>query len=796
MLYRTSKLLGIHMSFPSRICLCLVGLLIVLPFMAGSAHGQASNESTNNLLLRQHHLHPVGFQPSGVAQTTGAPPSSTAVDAVTDSNSGDISGLIAPWASLPPGITVDSSYDIIRSFVAPDGKTVFVVVLSPRGGGTFNAPAMGSNNSPSTPDYYFPWVINRAVAAGDHKILIPKAIYNFNNQTAINSCNANNGCWIIGANSPTCPGGQFPCFPFQNPLSDLDIDFQGSTLNFSVPTNGIVIQYADRVRLKNFTIDYPSLQMSALGTIIADPNGSAHNAVAIDPAYPVDANNPNFQIQAVNTWDQGPDASNVGHFTVDAGLNEPQSEVYFTFDFTNQNGKQVPTVPPTYMGSQTVKTANGTVTYPQVYSCSPMKYKNPPKDAQDCGFGSGIHSSVCSTFYNGCANFDQIPVGARVVVRYLTFSGVSLMAVSSNDIDIENLTLLTNLGSAFQTPFSGGYRGFRVANSRIARSGNRPVSGTGDVFHIGALQGDVIIENNDVSYQGDDGANIFSSTMNINRLVSLNRDEKEAIISIPNSCSDPNLADGPMVGDWLAFYNPNMNRLDIAEVKSIDQLCTNPTVTLYNCASGDCAISLAALNKTYQFADLSQLSTARVYVSNNNFYYNRGHGVLSTAQYGFIGNNHFMFNTLGNVALDGDNVGDGFGSTNMTISNNTMQWPGTQPAFQAVTTNTNGNIDTADVYNKIVIANNIISNTFGAAIGMTSSNNVFLRDNKIDNTNLYPTAAYWAGLPSTDSVVLRGIQQGVMCGTSFSGESTGPVSIAPASASFKDEARCASPEVN
>ena len=105
---------------------------------------------------------------------------------------------------------------------------------------------------------------------------------------------------------------------------------------------------------------------------------------------------------------------------------------------------------------------------------------------------------------------------------------------------IDNLTLLTNLGSAFQTPNGGGYRGFRVANSLIARTGNRPLSGVGDIFHIGPLEGDVIIEGNDIGYQGDDGANIYSVTLPINKLESVNGPGRQAVIGIPNSCFDPN----------------------------------------------------------------------------------------------------------------------------------------------------------------------------------------------------------------------------------------------------------------
>ena len=185
------------------------------------------------------------------------------------------SSLVPVWEEIPVGPN-----DIQRAFPAPNGQTIRALVRGPVGGGVFT---MRPLNAGELPDEYFPAAVNAAIQAGVHKLLIPKGVYNFNpSQNGQTDPNAPH--WLI------------------TDISDLEIDGQGSTLNFSEPRDGIRIQPSNasvaRIRLRNFTVDWPMMQFAALGTIVAGSGGQV--GVEIDSKYEADVNTP---VLAVNVWD-------------------------------------------------------------------------------------------------------------------------------------------------------------------------------------------------------------------------------------------------------------------------------------------------------------------------------------------------------------------------------------------------------------------------------------------------------------------------------------------------------------
>src|SRR6516162_5166993 len=58
----------------------------------------------------------------------------------------------------------------------------------------------------------------------------------------------------------------------------------------------------------------------------------------------------------------------------------------------------------------------------------------------------------------------------------------------------------------------GGYRGFRLANSNITRGPGRLISTASDALDV-TMQADVIVENNNIGYQGDDSVVISPTVM-------------------------------------------------------------------------------------------------------------------------------------------------------------------------------------------------------------------------------------------------------------------------------------------
>ena len=256
--------------------------------------------------------------------------------------------LGTPWifpntvSTSPVKSQSDPDLDIVRQFVAPDGKTVSAVVLSPRGGGVYEAPQMASQGAPSTPDLYFPWVMGqgdrhwRSQNSDSERYLQlrgPGHVARFRLQRRP----------VLGVQSALddrqlgrqLSGRTISLLPLQNLLSDLEIDFQGSPLNFNNSCTRESLSNSRRDCVwENFTIDYPWIQMAALGTIIADPNGSGHHAVSIDTTYPVTATSPNFtinsfpQIHAINTWDQGPGAG-IGKFAPSGWIEQSEQRSLF-----------------------------------------------------------------------------------------------------------------------------------------------------------------------------------------------------------------------------------------------------------------------------------------------------------------------------------------------------------------------------------------------------------------------------------------------------------------------------------
>jgi hypothetical protein len=63
--------------------------------------------------------------------------------------------------------------------VAPNGKTVEVLVKGPIGTGTYSR----AIKSGETPDEYFPAVVAEAQKASAHHLVIPKGIYAFDGPT-------------------------------------------------------------------------------------------------------------------------------------------------------------------------------------------------------------------------------------------------------------------------------------------------------------------------------------------------------------------------------------------------------------------------------------------------------------------------------------------------------------------------------------------------------------------------------------------------------------------------------------
>lgn len=650
------------------------------------------------------------------------------------------------------GLPYNPAKDVRETFVAPNGKTIEVLVKGPIGTGTYSRAIQPGE----TPDEYFPAVVKEAVQAGAHHLVIPKAVYRFSGPRLCTdmespACNQPTSCnvnqyWNC---APHWTIGQYPQnqVKIPNSVSDLDIDFSGSELDFKAPVIGIWILEAQRLRLRNLTIDWPSLPIASLGTIVKDPLNPGHNALVIDNKYPVldKYRGGPVAIQAVDPWEGRLDPRG----TFGAKSNN-QWEEYFIFSNAPQ---------PTYIG----KTAAGD----QTFSC------------ESCNFQNSATDPTCS-FFSGCANFDIFAPGSRVIVRHYTYNGFAISITWANDIDFENLTLRTGPGVGIGAHNGGGYRGFRLANSHITRGPGRLISTASDVLDV-TLQADVIVENNDIGYQGDDSTAVSPTVFSVGTpSISGNQ------ISVAGSC-DPDPMDVPIPGDALAFFDANFAYRGTAYVTAADNsICGSPTLTLDH--------AIAGIDTSYSLIDLTQQATARYIVRNNLAHECRCHGIITDSPYGWIGNNVYFDNSAGGIGLVGGS-GFGPGATNLLVSNNyisdsgqSTQYSGTIAIFAPTAT---GEILDEPLFEKLRFSNNVFEHLPGPAMIATSAHYLSIENTIIGSSNLdQANPIDYGSLPTLDSIIVYKASDGVVCGTRKSGATTGPIGIDPTAKSVAVDPSC------
>lgn len=581
-----------------------------------------------------------GGSPGATTVSASAAPSAAAVTTATTTTDASAQVDMSSVATSA-GLAFEADTDTFASFTAPGGQTITVLIKGPADV-TSQTPCPGAQcyvmraiNPGETPDSYFPAAVQAAVAAGAHKLVIPQGTYNFQgpivdaDSTNASTCNEQHywNCaphWTIG----TYPSGSVAT----PSIADLDIDLGGSVLNFAAPTTGIWILNAARVRLENFTVDWPSLHIASLGTIEPDPTNPGHQALVLDATYPiVDAlTGAPVRIEAVDPWDDStvPGIS-PGRFDLSA---TNADETYFIFDGAPQ---------PTYIG----KTAAGA----QTFSCAACKFVNSASDP------------TCSMF-DGCANFDVFAAGTRVVVRHYTYNGFALLVNWSDDIDIERANILTGPGMGVGLKYEGGHRGFRFADSSITRASGRLISTASDAINITQLAGDVLIDGNEIGYQGDDGTNISPSTQSILSIVA-------GGFSMNAAC-EPDARDAVVDGDTLAFFGSTSAYMGNAGAGAVtgSPCATSTLLTVpLECAAANCAGFVAALTSADGFLDLTEQPVARYAVRNNYFHENRGHGTLAGAPFGEITGNTYYRNSMGSTVLG--TLGD-LATGNVVVSGN------------------------------------------------------------------------------------------------------------------------------
>jgi len=690
-----------------------------------------------------------------VSQTQNAS-SANSPDVAVPSRNPLVPPFLAPIYSevipISSGFAYNPTYDNLETFVAPNGRTVKVLVKGPEGGGTYTR----AINSGETADAYFPAIVSEAIAAGAHRVVIPKATYTFQPPNALNPATGQSWaqCYFNNANPFNCPPhwtiGPYPTASFTVPsgIVDLDIDLSGSTLDFNSPGLGIEILNASRVRLKNFTIDWPNLPIASLGTIVADPE-NGHNALVIDSRYPVTSPyypGGNIQIQAVDPWNESNSVPPPGVYSADLSVEE-----YFTFPSLSQVAQ------PTYVG----QTSAGA----QTYSCKSCNFTNVINQGQPC------------SFFDGCANFDPFSVGERVLIRHYSYlNGAAIELVFTEDIDLENFTILTGPTDGVDTLANGGLRGLRINKANIVRGPGRLITVPSGA--LGIDQDDFQLEHSVIGFGGDDLLNISPTRWGINSIVP--GSNGSTVVTFPGSCQ-PSINNDPVVGDHLAFYDPNFIYLGSARVVSETNNCnTNGTISATLNLQNSISAAVALI-------DLTDSDSARYFIKGNAFEYNRQHGILEDSSYGLIEGNTFRYNTSGAMIFaDVTNGIPGPGADNITISKNEISLSPSSPynsvlgAITILGLDSNSNIIESPLFQKLVLSGNRISDVTGAAIAFTSTRYLAVESNTVTNSNESKYNGWgnlFSPLSPDDSILIYGSSTGEVCASTIKGRSSGPIGV-------------------
>jgi Right handed beta helix region len=198
-------------------------------------------------------------------------------------------GLYSRHIQTRPALSIASG-DRVVNFQAADANEVQVVVKAPapKSNEVYQAPPYPMTPKQRVLDYLSGAI---AYATGSNPsgnvygaVIFPKAVYEVEDFRGCDSARGANGYnhWEI-AN-----------------ITDLVIDGQGSTLNFNGLCEGIEMDWVQRVAFKNFTIDWPKVELAGLGTVQNVDATAGTMELLIDSNYHVDRSTP---IEAITSWD-------------------------------------------------------------------------------------------------------------------------------------------------------------------------------------------------------------------------------------------------------------------------------------------------------------------------------------------------------------------------------------------------------------------------------------------------------------------------------------------------------------
>jgi hypothetical protein len=318
----------------------------------------------------------------------------------------------------------------------------------------------------------------------------------------------------------------------------------------------------------------------------------------------------------------------------------------------------------------------------------------------------------------------KFTVGATYLARNMTGTANAITDWDSQDVTLSHdviynspdLGILISLG-----------RGVRITHCTVTRTGNNPISTTADAVHFGSFGGDVIIENNEFEYQGDDGLNIHTEMMPLSVTPSCGSSGGDCPVTLPSSFGASN-------GDVIALFNTATKYI---------------TTQLASCSNGNCTVNAAAISGGGVLADMT-LGNARYIIRSNVFAYNRARGALLQAPYGLVQGNEFIGQSLFSMYFVVSSYWqEGAGAQDVLAINNVIESPGNagDGAATVAAENSAGVIyqggsggnaapPIPGTNQNLIFAHNDFESIPNEAFYLSSANDVVLDGNTLANTNL------------------------------------------------------------
>ena len=319
--------------------------------------------------------------------------------------------------------------------------------------------------------------------------------------------------------------------------------------------------------------------------------------------------------------------------------------------------------------------------------------------------------SVC--FNSGAAsNFKAEQV---YLLRHRTYCGsVFYTGYGSQNITYDNITIYGAYGAGFvsgtgahHTLFSNITIGLRPETKYIHR-----ISTTVDAFHIADTGGYFIMENCDISFQGDDALNVHD---NVGTLLKAYGNTLAVSTKSPESFEE----------DCILAFKASSDFSDIelsARVKAIEKTDIQLILTLDR-EIGDIAAGTIVYNADHD--------SGHYIIRNNYFHENRARGLLLGSDNGLVENNRF-YKTQGAAILIPVDICDswteGTGVENLVIRQNEFNTCNVNDwsAVVEFVANYNGSAIKGACFNKIVFCENtFIDFPSGALLVRSTVNSVF-----------------------------------------------------------------------